>query len=293
MGKKRSFLDKGREFLMMLARQYFADGVGATAASLTYYALFAIFPFLIAISSLLGFLDLPPLSLEGDMAALLPTEVITLLNRTLSHMSESSSGAFLTFGIVFTLWFPLRAVKNLMSSVNRIYGGQVHRQKPWRVLMLTVFFVIFVPVQVVVMILGESVLEGISKIIPLAENTIHLWSTLRFLPVAVMVFVAVSATYQISTSQMNKWRYIFPGAGVSMVGWLIISLVFSAYVNNMGNYSLIYGSIGAIIAFLVWTNLSMTLLLLGAEINNVLMIFQTKYKKKSPVPVQAQVQNEE
>lgn len=83
-------------------RGYITKDVGKRAASLTYYLLFAIFPFLVALISILGLLHLPMISLEGEAAAFLPADVITLLNRTITHMTEASNGA------IFTLVWCLR-----------------------------------------------------------------------------------------------------------------------------------------------------------------------------------------
>ena len=87
-------------------RGYITKDVGKRAASLTYYSV-CDFPFLVALISILGLLHLPMISLEGEAAAFLPADVITLLNRTITHMTEASNGAIFTFGVVFALWFLL------------------------------------------------------------------------------------------------------------------------------------------------------------------------------------------
>ncbi len=84
------------------------------------------------------------------------------------------------------------------------------------------------------------------------------------------LILLTSAVYYLSPSQPPKWRYIFPGALLSTSFWMLYSVFFSYYVDHMGNYSVIYGSIGAIIAFLIWLNLSLTALLLGAVFNQAL-----------------------
>lgn len=274
-----TFLKKWREILHLFFREYFTDGIGGVAASLTYYLLFAIFPFLIAISWLIGFLDLPAFMPDGQMAKLIPEEILGLINRTLVHMSETSSGAFLTFGLVFTFWFPLRAVKSLMASINTIYGAQGRRQRPVRMLLLTLFIVVLVPVQIVIMLVGESVLQTVSVVIPMAQSSIDLWTKLRFIPVTTMMLLFVSATYLISVQERLQVRYVIPGAVLCTVIWLLFSMLFAFYVENMGNYSLIYGSIGAIIALLVWMNVSMTSLLVGAEFNQALRTYDIRHGK--------------
>lgn len=256
---------------------YFSNEIGKTAASLTYYFIFAIFPFLIFISSLLGFLHLPMITVEGDASALLPADVVTLANLTIAHMTESSSGAWLTFGLVFTVWFPLRAVISMMAAINRIYGGEKVRRHTLRILFLTILIIVFVPVLVLVLLIGQSVLEFISVFVPMAESFIDLWMKIRFLPVSLGVLCLICGVYFLSPNAAPKKKYVFPGAILSTAIWVLFSAVFAYYVDHMGKYSAIYGSIGAIIAFLVWLNVSMVSMLMGAVFNQAL---RNEYEKE-------------
>ncbi|WMI81238.1 YihY/virulence factor BrkB family protein [Anaerotignum sp. MB30-C6] len=255
---------------------YFDNEISKTAASLTYYLIFAIFPFLIFISSLLGFLHLPMITVEGDTAALLPADVVALINLTIAHMTETSSGAWLTFGLVFTVWFPLRAVKSLVAAINRIYGGKHGERHTLRIIFLTALIIIIVPALLIVLLISQSVLEFINMFIPLAENFIDIWTKIRFLPISLAVLSLICGLYFLSPNVRPPKRYVFPGAIFSMAAWVVFSVGFAYYVDHMGKYSVIYGSIGAIIAFLVWLNASVVAMLMGAVFNHAL---QNEYDK--------------
>lgn len=251
---------------------YFTNEISTMAASLTYHLIFAIFPFVIFISSLLGFLHLPMLVLEGDAASLLPADVVTVLNLTIAHMTQTSSGAWLTFGLAFTLWFPYRAVRNLVSVINRIYGGESSEKHALRIIFLTFLIIIIVPTLLVVLIIGQNVLEFVNMFIPVEEDFINIWTKIRFLPVSIAVLSLISGLYFLSPAKMPLKKFVFPGAFCSMAAWVIYSVVFAYYVDNMGKYSIIYGSIGAIIAFLVWLNVSVIAILMGAVFNRALQV---------------------
>ena len=90
---------------------------------------------------------------------------------------------------------------------------------------------------------------------------------MRFVPMAAALLFMLSAVYFFSPSKIQKVRYILPGAVLSMVVWILFSLIFSYYVDHMGRYSIIYGSIGVIIALLVWMDWSMITMLMGAVFN--------------------------
>ena len=274
-------MQKVKQILQLTIKGFLNKGVGKRAAGLTYYLVFAIFPFIISIISLLGVLRLPMIAFDGDAAAFLPADVITLLNMTIAHMTEISNGAILTFGVAFALWFPFRAVKNMTAEVSDIYESEKQSDRKYlaRVFFLYIIILVFIPVMVMLLIVGEGVLDFVFRyipILPLTEEIIALWDKLRFLPMAIGLMCLTSAVYALSPSVQPGWRYVVPGALLSTGAWMAYSLFFAYYVNNMGNYSVVYGSIGAIIVFLIWLNWSLTALLMGAVFNQALR----EYKKK-------------
>ena len=271
-------MNKVKQVLQLTIKGFLNKEVGRRSAGLTYYLVFAIFPFIISIISILGILKLPMISLEGDVAAFLPADVITLLNITLVHMT-----AILTFGLAFALWFPFRAVKNMTTEVADIYGEEKQKVKGHlaRVFFLYILILVFIPIVFILLIIGEGVLDFIFQylpVLPLTEEIILLWDKLRFLPMALGLILLTSAVYALSPAKRPGWRYVLPGALLSTAAWMCYSLFFAHYVNNMGNYSVIYGSIGAIIVFLIWLNWSLTALLTGAVFNQAL-----REAKKDPV----------
>lgn len=266
-------MQKVKRVLQLTIKGFIQKEVGRRSAGLTYYLVFAIFPFVLSIISILGILHLPMISLEGDAAAFLPADVITLLNMTIVHMTEFSNGAILTFGLAFALWFPFRAVKNMTSEVADIYGEEKPKGHLKRVFFLYTIILIFIPVMLILLLIGEGVLDFVFQhlpVLPLTEEIIALWDKLRFLPMALALILLTSAVYILSPSERPGWKYVLPGALLSTAAWMAYSLFFAHYVNNMGNYSVIYGSIGAIIAFLIWLNWSLTALLVGAVFNQAL-----------------------
>lgn len=279
--KDRNLIVKGnpswKQVLLDTLRGYFANEIGKTAASLTYYLIFAIFPFLIFISSLLGFLNLPMITVEGDASVLLPADVVTLINLTIAHMTETSSGAWLTFGLVFTVWFPLRAVSSLVIAVNRIYGDEKMQKHTMRIVFLTILIIICIPALLMILLISQEVLEFISVFIPVAENFIDLWTRIRFLPISIGVLSLICGVYFLSPNTRPPKRYVFPGAFLSTAAWVLFSAGFAYYVDHAGKYSVIYGSISAIIAFLVWLNASVVAMLMGAVFNQAL---RKEYQEK-------------
>ena len=259
---------KGWQKVILLTIQgYFDNKVGRNAAAMTYYLLFAMFPFFIFVTSLLGLLHLPTLTLDGQITRFLPEDVVAFLNLAIEHITKSSNNALLTFGLVFSVWFPLRAVSNLMEAINDIYGEEKSGSHSIRTAILTALTIVLIPAMLLLLLLGERVLGFVGEYIPISAEFITGWSRMRFVPMAAALLFMLSAVYFFSPSKKQKVRYILPGAVLSMGVWMLFSLIFSYYVDHMGRYSIIYGSIGVIIALLVWMDWSMIAMLMGAVFN--------------------------
>ena len=274
---------KGWQKVILLTIQgYFDNKVGRNAAAMTYYLLFAMFPFFIFVTSLLGLLHLPTLTLDGQITRFLPEDVVAFLNLAIEHITKSSNNALLTFGLVFSVWFPLRAVSNLMEAINDIYGEEKSGSHSIRTAILTALTIVLIPATLLVLLLGERVLGFVGEYIPISAEFITGWSRMRFVPMAAALLFVLSAVYFFSPSKIQKARYILPGAILSMGVWMLFSLIFSYYVDHMGRYSIIYGSIGVIIALLVWMDWSMIAMLMGAVFNVAL---KTTYDKPKEMEI--------
>lgn len=274
---------KGWQKVILLTIQgYFDNKVGRNAAAMTYYLLFAMFPFFIFVTSLLGLLHLPTLTLDGQITRFLPEDVVAFLNLAIEHITKSSNNALLTFGLVFSVWFPLRAVSNLMEAINDIYGEEKSGSHSIRTAILTALTIVLTPAMLLLLLLGERVLGFVGEYIPISAEFIIGWSRMRFVPMAAALLFMLSAVYFFSPSKIQKARYILPGAILSMGVWMLFSLIFSYYVDHMGRYSIIYGSIGVIIALLVWMDWSMIAMLMGAVFNVAL---KTTYDKPKEMEI--------
>nr|WP_294584288.1 YihY/virulence factor BrkB family protein [uncultured Anaerotignum sp.] len=278
---------KGWQKVILLTIQgYFDNKVGRNAAAMTYYLLFAMFPFFIFVTSLLGLLHLPTLTLDGQITRFLPEDVVAFLNLAIEHITKSSNNALLTFGLVFSVWFPLRAVSNLMEAINDIYGEKKSGSHSIRTAILTALTIVLIPAMLLLLLLGERVLGFVGEYIPISAEFISGWSRMRFVPMAAALLFMLSAVYFFSPSKIQKARYILPGAILSMGVWMLFSLIFSYYVDHMGRYSIIYGSIGVIIALLVWMDWSMIAMLMGAVFNVAL---KTTYDKPKEMEIEIEI----
>lgn len=261
---------------MELIERYQHDNVGKSAAALTYYMIFALFPFLLFVSTLLGFLDIPLVSLSGHLSQFLPEDMIMLLNVCIVQVTVNRSSTVLAFSFIFSLWFPLRAINAIMDAINIAYRGKP-RKSPLKHKVFTLGYMIVVMVFIIaalfIVVIGENVLQWAGNYLPftIPVQLITLWSKLRFLPLTIILFCVLSSLYYASPSERPKRKYVFSGAFMALMSWLVFSIAFAYYVDNMANYSVIYGSIGAIIVLLMWFYFSAIVILMGAEWNHALL----------------------
>lgn len=265
-----------------LAERYFNHRVARDSAALTYYLLFALFPLLIFLSNLLGLLQLDVESVLLRLSAVVPQEVVELAEDYLRYVSGNSSRALLWFSLIFSVYSPFCAANTLFLCVRKAYGlersAATFPRFQLRVLLYTVFLIVSLVLTLALSTVGRRVLAFLSGYVYVSEIFLRLWSSLRFVLLGAVVFSVISLLYALALDEHREMRAVWPGVLASLVTWLLLSMAFSYYVEHAARYSLIYGSIGAIIVLLVWLYLTATMLILGAEFNAVLL--ETRKKQE-------------
>ena len=113
-----------------------------------------------------------------------------------------------------------------------------------------------------------------------ADNTDELKNllriSLRFVIIGGIVFFLIAMMYGLA-QESHRMNRIWPGAVFSLVMWLVLSFLFSYYVENIARYSVIYGTLGAVIVLLLWLYLASVMLIMGAEFNSVLMVLRKQH----------------
>lgn len=264
--------------MRLLAKNATEHNVAKSAAALAYYLLFAIFPLLIFASNLLGLLNLDVYAITQTLERFLPSDIVGLIESYLDYVSHTSGHLLLWFSLVFSIWFPMRAVKGLMDDVRLAH----HLSKPpnslkyrLRQLIYTVVFLVVIVLTLTLSTLGEHVLGYIGRLLPDGTPRISgfipdFWQYLRFVPMALLMLAALGALYAFSMDKRPPIRQILPGIIAALISWMIVSIGFSFYVENFAHYSLIYGTMGAMIVLLMWLYITALVLILGAEFNAAL-----------------------
>ncbi|MBQ7898128.1 MAG: YihY/virulence factor BrkB family protein [Clostridia bacterium] len=266
---------------------YFDHSVAKNAAALAYYLLFALFPLMIFFSNLLGTLELNVFAITKALDRVLPDAVVDIAESYLEYVSLNSSRVLMWFSLVFSVWFPMRAVKGLMDDVRRAYELPAPK-KPIRYiikqLLFTVVFLVVIVLTLFLATVGERLLVYLDKVLPesifgISDYFINLWQYLRFGVIAFLMLFATGILYLASFDEKRPVKTVIPGICTALILWVVLSIGFSFYVENFANYSLIYGTLGAIIILLIWLYMTAVILIMGAELNSAIDKFKNSRER--------------
>ncbi len=268
-----------------IVRRYAEHGVGRAAASLTYYLLFTVFPFLIVVCVCLSFGEVLDF-LTSSLSNIIPAQALELVESYIRHVQENDSGQLLGSGLVLMLWSCYRVVSAIVSSMNRAWG--VHAQKgflreTFRLFGLTVFIMLSVFLIIALLMLNTSLLHLVTVYKLSVTIFVNSWGLLRYVLLATTLYVIMAILFRHGPNRTLTLRQVMPGVLFSLVCWLISSLLFAWYAANIANYTNIYGSLGAIIVLLLWLHLGSFSIIIGSEINALL-----DERKHESYPVQAE-----
>jgi membrane protein len=261
-----------RDILWRVWAQIGEDNVSILAAGVAFYSMLAIFPAITAFVSLFGLVADPGQVQEqfASLKGIVPDDAWSILNDQLTAVASArttslSIGAVV--GLAIALWSAGAGVRALMIALNIAYHET--EQRSLIVFYLTAFLFTIGIVLLAILSLGVIVavplLLGLIDLGPIAGILIKL---LPWLVLAVVVTVALGALYRYGASRAEpKTRWVSWGALIATLLWIAASILFSIYVSNFASYNETYGTLGAVVALLMWLWISAFIVLLGAELN--------------------------
>lgn len=255
-----------------VARNILKDNCDGYAAQIAFFFIFALFPFLLFLTTLLAYLPVPDLTrlLLKILNRFAPGDVLSLVEDNLHALVSTHKGGLLSFSVVFSLWTASNAVTAIITALNHAFGT-VEQRPYWKVrgiaILLVIYFSFFVILSLLLLMFGPRIGVWIAALAGLGNAFTIGWTILRWPVILTLMVTALSALYRYSPVLRLSWRELVPGAVIATGAWVAVSLAFSYYVDNFGSYDKTYGSIGAIIALLVWMYASGFIILVGGEIN--------------------------
>jgi membrane protein len=253
-------------------RKYLRHNMTEYSTALAYRALFALVPFFALLVALLGFLGISGFFewMIEQANRTLQEQFAQVVEQWVKQSQYQAQGGLLSGVVIVAVWSVSSGVRTLTKALNAIH--EVEESRPlWKRYPLSFFYALSLAITTILatglLLIGPQVVEWVAGLVGLEEIFVSLWTWLR-LPVAlVLLMLTVSTVYWAIPNVNHPYRLITPGAVLSVTVWVLASLGFSFYLANFAKYSVIYGSLGAAFALLLYFYISAAVLLLGAEVN--------------------------
>ncbi|WP_060914971.1 YihY/virulence factor BrkB family protein [Microbacterium oleivorans] len=254
-------------------REFSADQCTDAAAGLTYYAVLALFPALIAIFSLLGVVGQGQSAADavlGIVRDVAPSDTASALEGPIQQVASSpGAGLALVLGVLVALWSASGYVGAFSRAMNRIY--EIEEGRPfWKLrpmqLLVTLIAVVSLALVALGLVLSGDVARSLGEAIGLGEGVLLIWNIAKWpVMLLIVVFLVAVLYYATPNAKQPKFRWISIGALIAIVVVIIATAGFAFYVANFSNYDRTYGSLAGVIVFLLWLWIANNVLLFGAE----------------------------
>jgi membrane protein len=260
--------------LKRTVREFKDDNLTDWAAALTYYGVLAIFPALLALVSVLGLLgELTTQSLIDNIEEAAPGPAQDIAVSAIENLQKNSGAAGVLFvvGLAVALWSASGYVAAFMRASNSIYdigeGRPIYKTLPVR-FGITVVLVVLLAVTAIAVAATGPLAQEIGDVVGLGSTAVTVWDIAKW-PVLFLVvsFMFAFLYWAAPNVRQPGFRWISPGGLLGVAIWIVASAAFALYVANFSSYDKTYGSLGGVIAFLVWLWISNIAILLGAEFN--------------------------
>jgi len=254
-------------------REFSRDQCTDLAAALTYYAVLALFPALIALLSLVGLVGQGPSTAQTIIDVLRQAGLSSsALETTVTQLASApGAGIALVVGLLAALWSASGYVGSFGRAMNRVHeigeGRPVWKLRPV-MLLVTLVSVVLVAVVALAVVASGPVAGAIGSQLGLGSTVVLVWNIAKWPVILLIVVLVVALLYQETPNvKQPTFRWLSVGAFLAIVVWVLVSVAFGFYVANFSSYGKTYGSLAGVIVFLLWLWITNLALLFGAELD--------------------------
>ena len=269
--RSTGYLEFGKRVYHKVIEAECAEHAAATA----FYILFAMFPFFLFLTTVIGYLHIPHL-LEyvlNSAERLLPGQVFDLFQNNIRDLFSSRKQGLLSLGFILALWSSSRAVVSIMKAMNKVC--LVKEGRPFWKVRLTAFSLVIglsllFFLALILLIFGSKIVSLMTAVLNLGVVFRITWNLMIIPVILLLLLLAVATIYFFAPDAKQKRKWITPGTVFAILCLIGASFAFSYYIKNFSSYDRTYGSLGAVIILLMWLYISGFIILVGAVINSVL-----------------------
>lgn len=266
--KKMSKLD----LLIHLVVKIKKDDIFALSSQLAYYLVLSFFPFLIFLFTLISFSNLSAEVILEALETMLPNSVFELTQNIILEVLGTQSTGVLGISLILAIWTASSGARAVFKGVNKAYNIREERNYVKRAIISfisTIGLAITVLLSLSLLVFGDVIGNYLIDILPFRQVLIMIWNILRYGVILFILTFIFAFIYKYAPSKKIRWRDVLPGAIFATIGWVVVSIGFSFYINNYSNYSRFYGSLAAVFVLMIWLFLTSLIFMFGVEINSV------------------------
>ncbi len=262
-------------FFKRLATAVYNDNLTDSAAMMAYYAVMALFPMIVFVGSLALLVVPDHTVMQGVRMAgeALPLDVRPMLVERVQALIQANSAGFAVAGFTFALWGASRGVAGLGTALATIYTKPETRswfRRQLIALAVTVVVAVLVVIALSLLVIGPAFGHWAASRFGLAHTFDLAWSIARWVGAGLLVMFVWALVYRVLPNTNAPFHVFTPGAVIGVFAWLGMSALFGLYLQHFSSFESMYGALAGAIIFLFWLWLSNLMLLVGAEINDVL-----------------------
>ena len=276
------------------------DNLLSRAAELGYYFLFALFPTLVSASSILGLAAKKATTiyvhLLDYLALVIPHSAFAIVLDTFNQTTAASTGGKITLGLAAALWSAsvgFAAIQDTLNIVYKVKETRAYWKARGSAILVTVLLSVIVTLVLTCLFGGDFSASYMSKVLHPHAVAVSAAIALRvcsWVLATALLMLLFSTIYFFAPDVKNKrWHWFTPGAALGILGWLVASIALRIYLHYFDNYSVTYGSLGAVIILLTWFYITGLMLLTGAEVNSEIAaaVAEKRLKEEGQIPEHA------
>ncbi|WP_160672049.1 YihY/virulence factor BrkB family protein [Clostridium sp. C8-1-8] len=258
------------ELILDLFKRFNDDDVPSLSSQLAFNLLLSFFPFLIFLMTILGRTSLNGMDILMILNKILPENVFNLIRNSVLEIINKRNSGLMSFSLIVTLWTASAAFNSVIKGLNKAYD--IIETRSFIIVrivsMLCTIGMAFLIILVgLLLVFGRIIWREVDKKFEFLHSLSTVWSIGRYSIVVALGTGVFTLLYYFAPSTKLKWKEVIPGAIFSTIGMMAVSSIFAYYVDNFANYSLIYGSLGAVMFLLTWLFLASIIVIMGGEFN--------------------------
>ncbi len=262
-----------KEVLKLLWEKIFHFDIDSRAAAVAFNFTLAVFPTIIFLFTLIPYIPIKNLDLQilNFLEDFMPKGVFLEAKSTIIDITSKKRGGVLSLGFILALYASTSAMMALMRTFNLTYRtaenrGIIKQRAVAVVLNFLLTTILFMAI--IILIVGHQFIDIFRERGWLTEGlNYYALQFIRYSVLFAVLFLAVSVIYYVAPSIHKRWKFLNYGSITASILIILATNLFSYYISNFMSYNKLYGSIGTIIAMMVWLYLIALILIIGFEIN--------------------------